>query len=136
MHKAYPFARPFLFALDPETAHELAFAGLDRAAQFGLAQLFAAGTTATPVTVMGITFPNRVGLAAGLDKNAQHLAGLATFGFGFLEAGTVTPLAAPASGDLKTVADLRAGGAVVTKGVDFAITVASAKSAASGHYIA
>jgi len=95
MYKAYPFARPFLFALDPETAHELAFAGLDRAAQFGLAQLFAAGATATPVKVMGITFPNRVGLAAGLDKNAQHLAGLATFGFGFLEAGTVTPRPQP-----------------------------------------
>ncbi len=44
---------------------------------------------------MGITFPNRVGLAAGLDKNAAHLAGLATFGFGFLEAGTVTPRPQP-----------------------------------------
>jgi dihydroorotate dehydrogenase len=95
MYKAYPFARPFLFALDPETAHDLAFAGLDRAAQFGLARLLAPRVTATPVSVMGITFPNRVGLAAGLDKNAQHLAGLATFGFGFLEAGTVTPRPQP-----------------------------------------
>jgi dihydroorotate dehydrogenase len=95
MLKVYPFARPFLFALDPETAHDLAFAGLDRAAQFGLARLFAPRVTATPVSVMGITFPNRVGLAAGLDKNAQHLAGLATFGFGFLEAGTVTPRPQP-----------------------------------------
>jgi dihydroorotate dehydrogenase len=95
MYKAYPFARPFLFALDPETAHDLAFAGLDRATQFGLARLFAASATATPVSVMGITFPNRVGLAAGLDKNAQHLAGLATFGFGFIEAGTVTPRPQP-----------------------------------------
>jgi dihydroorotate dehydrogenase len=88
-------AGPFLFALDPETAHDLAFASLDRAAQFGLARLFSPGAAATPVTVMGITFPNRVGLAAGLDKNAQHLAGLATFGFGFLEAGTVTPRPQP-----------------------------------------
>jgi dihydroorotate dehydrogenase len=95
MHKAYPFARPFLFALDPETAHDLAFASLDRAAQFGLARLFSPRAMATPVTVMGITFPNRVGLAAGLDKNAQHLAGLETFGFGFLEAGTVTPRPQP-----------------------------------------
>ena len=95
MHKLYPFARSFLFALDPETAHDLAFAGLDRAARFGLARLFASRLTATPVSVMGITFPNRVGLAAGLDKNAEHLAGLATFGFGFLEAGTVTPRAQP-----------------------------------------
>jgi dihydroorotate dehydrogenase len=95
MHKYYPFARPFLFALDPETAHDLAFAGLDRAAKFGIAGLFAQRVRATPVSVMGITFPNRVGLAAGLDKNAEHLAGLATFGFGFLEAGTVTPRAQP-----------------------------------------
>jgi dihydroorotate dehydrogenase len=95
MHKYYPFARPFLFALDPETAHDLAFAGLDQAAKFGLARLFAPRVSATPVTVMGITFPNRVGLAAGLDKNAEHLAGLATFGFGFLEAGTVTPRPQP-----------------------------------------
>src|SRR5262249_32709949 len=95
MHKLYPFARPFLFALDPETAHDLAFAGLDRAAQFGLAKLAAPRLRETPVSVMGITFPNRVGLAAGLDKNAAHLAGLSTFGFGFLEAGTVTPRPQP-----------------------------------------
>ena len=95
MHKLYPFARPFLFALDPETAHDLAFSGLDQAARFGLARLAASRIAATPVSVMGITFPNRVGLAAGLDKNAQHLAGLSTFGFGFLEAGTVTPRPQP-----------------------------------------
>jgi dihydroorotate dehydrogenase len=95
MHKYYPFARPFLFALDPEIAHNLTFAGLDQAARFGVARLFAPKLTATPVSVMGITFPNRVGLAAGLDKNAEHLAGLATFGFGYLEAGTVTPRPQP-----------------------------------------
>jgi dihydroorotate dehydrogenase len=95
MHKFYPLARPFLFAIDPEAAHDLALAGLDRAAQFGLAQLAAPRLRATPVSVMGISFPNRVGLAAGLDKNAAHLAGLATFGFGFIEAGTVTPRAQP-----------------------------------------
>ena len=95
MYKSYPFARPFLFALDPETAHTLALAGLDRAARFGVAQALAPRLPASPVKVMGITFPNRVGLAAGLDKNAAHLSGLATFGFGFLEAGTVTPRAQP-----------------------------------------
>ena len=95
MHKLYPLARPLLFALDPETAHALAFAALDRAARLGLAQLAAPRLPPSPVTVMGITFPNRVGLAAGLDKNAAHLAGLATLGFGFLEAGTVTPRAQP-----------------------------------------
>jgi dihydroorotate dehydrogenase len=95
MHKLYPLARHVLFALDPETAHEVTFASLDRAAALGLAQAFAPRLPATPISVMGITFPNRVGLAAGLDKNARHLAGLATLGFGFLEAGTVTPRPQP-----------------------------------------
>ncbi|HEY5307654.1 MAG TPA: quinone-dependent dihydroorotate dehydrogenase [Casimicrobiaceae bacterium] len=95
MYKLYPFARPFLFALDPETAHELTFANLDRAARFGVAQLLGAHLPVTPVNVMGIEFPNPVGLAAGLDKNALHLAGLATLGFGYLEAGTVTPRPQP-----------------------------------------
>jgi len=89
----YPLIRPLLFALDPERAHTAAFASLDAAARLGLAQLSAPQVRQSPVDVMGITFPNRVGLAAGLDKNAAHLAGLATFGFGFIEVGTVTPRA-------------------------------------------
>src|SRR4051812_7321751 len=93
MHELYPIARPFLFALDAETAHDLAFAALDRLARVGLAH--APRLPETPVTLMGITFPNRVGLAAGLDKNAAHLRSLATFGFGFLEVGTVTPRPQP-----------------------------------------
>jgi dihydroorotate dehydrogenase len=93
LHKLYPLARPLLFALDPETAHSVAFAALDRAARLSIARHLAPRLPASPVSIMGIAFPNRVGLAAGLDKNAEHLAGLATFGFGFLEAGTVTPRA-------------------------------------------
>ncbi len=95
VHGLFPLARPLLFTLDPETAHALVFASLDRAAKLGIAQIVAPHLEPSPVTVMGIEFPNRVGLAAGLDKNAQHLAGLATLGFGFLEAGTVTPRAQP-----------------------------------------
>jgi dihydroorotate dehydrogenase len=95
MHNLYPLARPFLFALDPETAHNVTFASLDRAAALGLAQLASPRLPVAPVTVMGVQFPNRVGLAAGLDKDAAHLRGLATLGFGFLEAGTVTPRAQP-----------------------------------------
>jgi dihydroorotate dehydrogenase len=87
----YPFFRPLLFKFDPETAHELAFAGLDIATSLGLAQRVALHVADSPVTVMGLSFPNRVGLAAGLDKNALHIDGLATFGFGFIECGTVTP---------------------------------------------
>ena len=96
MHKAYPFARPFLFALDPETAHDLAFAGLDRARQFGLARLFAPRVAATPVSVMGITFPeSRRPRRRPRQERRSTSPGLATFGFGFLEAGTVTPRPQP-----------------------------------------
>ena len=84
-----------MFAADPERAHALAFAGLDAAARLGVAQLAAPRLPASPVDAMGMRFPNRVGLAAGLDKNADHLRGLATLGFGFLEAGTVTPRSQP-----------------------------------------
>ncbi len=91
----YPLFRPLLFALDPEAAHDAVFAGLDAAANIGVAQLIAAKAPASPVTVMGIRFPNRVGLAAGLDKNAAHIDGLATLGFGFIECGTVTPRGQP-----------------------------------------
>ncbi|HSU43019.1 MAG TPA: quinone-dependent dihydroorotate dehydrogenase [Casimicrobiaceae bacterium] len=95
MQNLYPLFRPLLFAADPELAHDLVLRALDAAARAGLAPRAAAAPAATPVTVMGIRFPNRVGLAAGLDKNAAHLRGLATLGFGFLEAGTVTPRPQP-----------------------------------------
>jgi len=91
----YPLLRPLLFALDPETAHDLTFAGLDAAAHFGLARTFIPEVLPSPVTAMGLSFPNRVGLAAGLDKNAAHVDALAALGFGFLECGTVTPRAQP-----------------------------------------
>jgi dihydroorotate dehydrogenase len=91
----YSLFRPLLFAADPETAHAATFKALDTAARLGIAQALAPKVPADPVTVMGITFPNRVGLAAGLDKNAEHLVGLSTLGFGFIEAGTVTPRPQP-----------------------------------------
>jgi dihydroorotate dehydrogenase len=91
----YPLFRPLLFALDPETAHDAAFAALDAATASGIAQLVAPRVAVSPVKVMGLTFPNRVGLAAGLDKNAAHVDGLATLGFGFIECGTVTPRPQP-----------------------------------------
>lgn len=87
----YPLFRPLLFTLDPETAHDVAFAALDAAAACGAAQLVAPRIAPSPVEAMGLRFPNRVGLAAGLDKNAAHIDGLATLGFGFIECGTVTP---------------------------------------------
>jgi len=79
----YALARPLLFALDPERAHALAL---------GAARLLPASRTAgSPVQAMGLQFPNAVGLAAGLDKNAERVDALARLGFGFLEVGTVTP---------------------------------------------
>jgi dihydroorotate dehydrogenase len=91
----YDLARPFIFTLDPETAHHLAFSNLDRAHALGLTRLLRPHAADDPVAVMGLTFPNPVGLAAGLDKDAEHIDALADFGFGFVEVGTVTPRPQP-----------------------------------------
>ena len=96
----YKLLRPLLFALDPELSHALSF-GLLRGAYRvpGLAQLTHACVgrepPPLPVEAMGLRFPNPLGLAAGLDKNAEYLQPLADFGFGWLELGTVTPRAQP-----------------------------------------
>lgn len=89
----YALVRPALFALDPETAHELTIAALSRAG--ALAGLGCGKTTGREVEVMGLKFPNPVGLAAGLDKNGEAIDGLAALGFGFIEIGTVTPRPQP-----------------------------------------
>jgi dihydroorotate dehydrogenase len=88
----YEIARPVLFSLDAETAHETALAGLNVAGR-----LLPAGKPlpARPVEVMGLSFPNRIGMAAGLDKNGEIIDGLARMGFGFIEIGTITPRAQP-----------------------------------------
>jgi dihydroorotate dehydrogenase len=91
----YQAFRPALFALEPESAHELAFGSLDLAAHVGVAKWLLPQVPPSPVTVMGLPFPNRVGVAAGLDKNAEHIDGLAAFGFGHIECGTVTPRPQP-----------------------------------------
>ena len=85
----YALARPLLFALDPERAHALTLGLADAPLRFGLLRVPRA--RGTPVRAMGLEFPNAVGLAAGLDKNAEHVDALARLGFGFLEVGTVTP---------------------------------------------
>ena len=90
----YPLLRPALFSLDPEDAHKLTLAGLDLAQRAGLLGLLPRAT-GRPVRVMGIDFPNPVGLAAGLDKDGAHIDALAALGFGFLEIGTVTPRPQP-----------------------------------------
>jgi len=92
----YALARPLLFALDPETAHRLTLQAAEAALALGLAgRLGGSVPPAAPVRAMGLEFPNPVGLAAGLDKNGEHIDALAALGFGFLEVGTVTPRPQP-----------------------------------------
>ncbi len=89
----YALTRPFLFSMDPETAHELTLDALARTQGTPLQCGYASQRVEDAITVAGLSFPNRVGLAAGLDKNARCIDGLAAMGFGFVEVGTVTPLA-------------------------------------------
>jgi len=90
----YALARPLLFSLDAESAHHLTLPALRRAAALGLTG-FIGKPAADPRTIMGVTFPNPVGLAAGLDKDGSYIDGLAALGFGSIEIGTVTPRAQP-----------------------------------------
>jgi dihydroorotate dehydrogenase len=91
----YALARPFLFGLDPEEAHDLTLAALAAIQRTPLLALVARPCVRDPVRIAGLAFPNRVGLAAGLDKNGRCIDGLAAFGFGFIEVGTVTPKPQP-----------------------------------------
>jgi dihydroorotate dehydrogenase len=91
----YSLLRPLLFKLDAETAHHVTLRALHGAHSRGLLPLFAKQPAADPRTVMGLTFPNPVGLAAGLDKNGAYINALAALGFGFIEIGTVTPRPQP-----------------------------------------
>lgn len=91
----YPLMRPFLFALDAETAHEVTLKLLNIAHKSGLSQLLYPSVCDKPVNVMGLNFKNPVGLAAGLDKNGDYINALAALGFGFIEIGTITPRPQP-----------------------------------------
>ena len=82
----YSLLRPLLFSVDPELAHEVCLELLNE-----LHTLVPDNRPKNPVNVMGLEFPNPVGLAAGMDKNADYLPGLSKLGFGFIEVGTVTP---------------------------------------------
>lgn len=91
----YNLARALLFKMDPESAHHLTLTGLSLVERLGLIRLLAARPVDNPIEVMGLKFPNPIGLAAGLDKNADHIDALGALGFGFIEVGTVTPRAQP-----------------------------------------
>ncbi len=90
----YSLVRPFLFRLDPETAHDLTLGLLAKAKRFGLLpnKHYA---SAKSIRAMGLDFPNPLGLAAGLDKNGDYIDALAALGFGFIEIGTITPRPQP-----------------------------------------
>lgn len=91
----YQFCRKLLFKLDAEKAHDISLTSLKWLEMSGLLSLLLPKPLYKPVEVMGLTFPNAIGLAAGLDKNADYLEGLARLGFGFVEVGTVTPRPQP-----------------------------------------
>ncbi|MDP2522571.1 quinone-dependent dihydroorotate dehydrogenase [Neptunomonas phycophila] len=95
----YSLAKSLMFSMDAERSHNLALGGMNLAASLGVPSLLGAEKLDMPVEVMGIRFPNPVGLAAGLDKNGTAIDGLAALGFGFVEIGTVTPR--PQVGNLK-----------------------------------
>lgn len=91
----YSLIRPILFRFDPEFTHHLSLKSLTIADRLGCMGLFAPSVRPQPVEVMGLTFPNAVGLAAGLDKDGDCINALGALGFGFVEIGTVTPKPQP-----------------------------------------
>ncbi|ABM95094.1 quinone-dependent dihydroorotate dehydrogenase [Methylibium petroleiphilum] len=91
----YALTRPFLFGLDAEHAHELTLASIARLQNTPLQCLWQQPRIDDPVTLAGVRFPNRIGLAAGLDKNGRCIDGFGAMGFGFIEVGTVTPKGQP-----------------------------------------
>ncbi len=93
LFKAYPIARPLLFALDAEKAHNLTLKALKCAMQCRLTSRLFSTNLSLPTNLMGLKLKNPVGLAAGLDKNGAYIDALGGLGFGFLEVGTVTPMA-------------------------------------------
>ena len=91
----YKLARPFLFGFDAERAHGLGLKAIETAYRTGTIPLLARPPQPLPTKLLGLTFPNPVGLAAGLDKNGAHVEALFGLGFGFVEVGTVTPRPQP-----------------------------------------
>ena len=95
----YKIARSLLFKLDAEKAHDVSINGLRALQSLGLTPLLEPNLKNNPINIMGLNFPNRIGLAAGLDKSGQCINGFGSMGFGFVEVGTITPK--PQSGNPK-----------------------------------
>lgn len=111
----YPFAKPILFRMDPERAHHRTIAGLRAISKLGLAKfLLGPDLPDTPTEVMGVTFPNQLGLAAGMDKAGNCVAGFGAMGFGHVEVGTVTPRPQPGN-DKPRLFRLKPAGAIINR---------------------
>lgn len=108
----YPIVRPALFKLDPERAHELTFQQLRFMNGTPLELFYRQNLPSRPVTCMGLTFKNALGLAAGLDKNAECIDAFAAMGFGFVEVGTVTPRAQAGNDKPRMFRLVEAGGII------------------------
>jgi len=108
----YPIVRPALFKLDPERAHELTFKQLRFMNGTPLELFYRQNLPSRPVTCMGLTFKNALGLAAGLDKNAECIDAFAAMGFGFVEVGTVTPRAQAGNDKPRMFRLVEAGGII------------------------
>ncbi|AZI50544.1 quinone-dependent dihydroorotate dehydrogenase [Pantoea agglomerans] len=108
----YPIVRPALFKLDPERAHELTFQQLRFINGTPLEMFYRQNLPSRPVTCMGLTFKNALGLAAGLDKNAECIDAFAAMGFGFVEVGTVTPRAQAGNDKPRMFRLVEAGGII------------------------
>ena len=123
----YPAIRKVLFQFDAETIHELTIKGLKKSALTPLNILYKQRVTDKPVNVMGIEFPNPLGLAAGLDKNGECIDAFAAMGFGFVEIGTITPRPQPGN-DKPRIFRLPEANAVINrmgfnnKGVDYLVS--------------
>ena len=123
----YPAIRKILFQFDAETIHELTIKGLKSTGKSPLNRLYKQQVQNKPVTVMGINFPNPVGLAAGLDKNGECINAFSAMGFGFVEVGTVTPRPQPGN-DKPRIFRLPTANAVINrmgfnnKGVDYLVS--------------
>lgn len=108
----YPIVRPALFKLDPERAHEITFKQLRFMNGTPLELFYRQNLPSRPVTCMGLTFKNALGLAAGLDKNAECIDAFAAMGFGFVEVGTVTPRAQAGNDKPRMFRLVEAGGII------------------------
>lgn len=108
----YPIIKPLLFSIDAEKAHDLTLSTLKITEKSGLLNLYSKAPVCQPRQVMGLTFPNAVGLAAGLDKNGAVIDGMAALGFGFVEVGTVTPRPQPGNPKPRLFRVVEAGGII------------------------